>query len=231
MEIKNTLFKKATMKNYFSHDYNSRNDKKLVTALMKFGLEAIGAYWCIVEMLYEEGGYLLITEYERITFELRTSEDLVKFLIHDSLLFENDGVRFWSNTALERLKLRAEKSEKARTSIEARWNKPNNTNVLQTNNKRNTSKIKKNKINTTSSEVEFDLLHTLPPQDNIERNWPALVRRLEAFNVPIIESNRIILLSNYGEKGNPVWKALSIIDSSQGQIRMPVNFILSRLNA
>jgi len=217
------------MKNYFSHDYNARNDKKLVMASMKYGLEALGAYWAIIEMIYEEGGYLSITEYERITFELRTSEELVKYLIHDSLLFENDGVRFWSNTALERLKLRAEKSEKARISIEARWSKQNNTNVLQTNNKRNTSKIKKSKINTTS-EVEFNLLDTSPPDDNIERNWPALVRRLKAFNVPIIESNRIIIMSNFGEKGNPVWKALSAIDSSQGQIKLPVSFILSRLN-
>lgn len=218
------------MKNYFSHDYNSRNDKKLVTALMKFGLEAIGAYWCIVEMLYEEGGYLLITEYERITFELRTSEDLVKFLIDDSLLFENDGVRFWSNTALDRLKLRAEKSEKARSSIEARWNKPNNTNVLLTNNKRITSKEKKNKINTTS-EVEFNLLETSPPEDNIDRNWEALVRRLKAYNAPIKVTNEIIIMTNYGEKGHSIWKAFSAIDNSQGQIKMPVNFILSRLNA
>jgi len=218
------------MKNYFSHDYNARNDKKLVMASMKYGLEALGAYWCIIEMLNEEGGYLSITEYERITFELRTTEELVKYLIHDSLLFENDGVRFWSNTALERLKLRAEKSEKARTSIEARWNKPNNTNVLQKNNKRNTIKIKKSKINTTSSEVEFNLLNSSPPEDNIERNWPALVRRLEAFNVPIKETNEIIVMSNYGEKGHPIWKAFSTIDNSQGQIKMPVNFILSRLN-
>jgi len=217
------------MNNYFSHDYNARNDKKLVTASMKFGLEAIGCYWCIIEMGYEEGGYLLITEYDRITFELRTSEELVKYLIHDSLLFENDGVRFWSNTAINRLKLRAEKSEKARTSIEARWNKQNNTIVLPTNNKRITSKENKKKINTTS-EVEFDLIETSPPDDNIERNWLALIRRLKTYNAPIKMTNEIILLSNYGEKGNPIWKAFNAIDSSQGQIKLPVSFILSRLN-
>jgi len=217
------------MNNYFSHDYNSRNDKKLVTISMKFGLEAIGAFWCIVEMLFEEGGYLSITEYERITFELRTSEELVKYLIHDSLLFENDGVRFWSNTAIDRLKLRAEKSEKARKSIETRWIKQKNTIVLPTNNKRITSKENKKKINTTS-EVEFDLIETSPPDDNIERNWLALIRRLKTYNAPIKMTNEIILLSNYGEKGNPIWKAFNAIDSSQGQIKLPVSFILSRLN-
>ena len=217
------------MRNYFSHDYNARNDKKLVMASMKYGLAALGAYWCIVEMLYEEGGYLSITEYERITFELRTSEELVKYLIHDSFLFENDGVRFWSNTALERLRLRIEKSDKARKSVETRWNKPNYTNVLPTNNKRITSKEKKNKINTTS-EVEFNLLETSPPEDNIDRNWQALVRRLKAYNAPIKVTNQIIELTNYGEKGHSIWKAFTIIDNSQGQIKMPVNFILSRLN-
>ena len=131
------------MKDYFSHDYNSRNDTKLVRAGMKFGLcQAIGAYWCIVEMLYEEGGYLPLTEYERITFELRCSNELITYLINDSELFENDGEMFWSNTAIERLKMRAAKSDKARKSIETRWAKKCNTNVSKTNNERNTSKEK-----------------------------------------------------------------------------------------
>jgi len=54
------------MKEYFSHDYNARNDTKLVKVFMKYQLKGIGAYWCIIEMLYEEGGYLLRSEYERI---------------------------------------------------------------------------------------------------------------------------------------------------------------------
>jgi len=135
------------MKDYFSHDYNSRNDKKLVKLSMKFDLcTSIGAYWCIVEMLYEEGGYLLLSEYERITYELRTSENIIKYLIYDSELFENDGEKFWSNTAIDRLKMRAEKSQKAKDSIEKRWNKHKNTNVLQTINDRNTSKVKESKV-------------------------------------------------------------------------------------
>lgn len=143
------------MKDYFSHDYNSRNDKKLVKAGMKFDLcTAIGAYWCIVEMLYEDGGYLLLSEYERITYELRCSNELVTYLIHESDLFVNDGERFWSETAIERLKLRASKSQKARESIENRWNKHRNTNVLQTNNDRNTSKVKESKVNNKYIEGE-----------------------------------------------------------------------------
>lgn len=137
-----------TMKDYFSHDYNARNDKKLTKLFMKHGLSGIGAYWCIIEMLYEEGGYLLRTEYERITFELRTEYELIKSVIHDFDLFIFDEEKFWSETAINRLKLRAEKSYKARQSIEKRWDKyERNTNVLQPKNERNTSKVKESKEN------------------------------------------------------------------------------------
>jgi len=132
---------------YFSHDYSSRNDKKLVTCLMNHGLEAIGAYWCIVEMLYEEGGYLPLSDFDRIIFELRTDTGLIKFLINDSNLFNHDDEKFWSESALKRLKLRSEKCEMARQNADLRWNKTSNANALPTHCQRNANKEKKSKEN------------------------------------------------------------------------------------
>jgi hypothetical protein len=135
------------MKEYFSHDYNSRNDPKLVKLQMKIGISGLGVYWCIIEMLYEEGGYLLRNEYERITFELRTDYELIKSVIDDFDLFKNDGVKFWSESALNRLNERANKSEKARQSINKRWEKyERNTNVIPTLNEGNTIKVKESKV-------------------------------------------------------------------------------------
>ena len=57
------------MNEYFSHDYNSRRDRKMIALSMKHNLEGIGAYWCILEMLYEEAGYMPIEDYERIKDE------------------------------------------------------------------------------------------------------------------------------------------------------------------
>ena len=131
---------------YFSHDYSARNDKKLVSCLMKKGLSAIGAYWCIVEMLYEEGGYLPLSDCERIIFELRTDNELLSFLIYDSNLFKNDGEKFWSQTAVDRLKLRSEKSELARQSADFRWNNKRNANACETHDERNANKVKNSKL-------------------------------------------------------------------------------------
>lgn len=43
------------MKEWFKHDYGSRNDMKLSILRSKHGLSGIGAYWCLVELLHEEG--------------------------------------------------------------------------------------------------------------------------------------------------------------------------------
>jgi len=111
------------MNEYFSHDYNSRRDRKMIALSMKHNLEGIGAYWCILEMLYEEAGYMPIEDYERIAFELRTNIDTIKSVVEDFGLFKIEDSMFFSESALERLRQRMEKSEKARESVNKRWSK------------------------------------------------------------------------------------------------------------
>ena len=108
---------------YFSHDYDARNDPKLVALRMKMGLEAIGAYWGIVEMLYSEGGYLQHSQLEVVAFSIGAKVEDLKKIIATSL-FESNDTTFWSNSILERL---AEKDEKAgigRASATKRWKPP-----------------------------------------------------------------------------------------------------------
>lgn len=132
---------------WFSHDYNARSDRKLIRLRMKHEMEGIGVYWCIIEMLYEEGGVLKTSEYERITYELKTNIDLVKSVINDFDLFKKDTDNFWSESVLARLKIRKEKSDKARESIGYRWgnNTNENTNNIRSYNDSNTIKERKGK--------------------------------------------------------------------------------------
>jgi len=124
---------------YFSHDYNSRNDPKMVLLFMKHGVIGIGIYWCIVEMMYEQGGYLMQSECERIAFELRTDYDLVSSVIACNL-FERDEEKFWSTSVLKRLKTRKDKSIKAKESADKRWA---NANALRTESDANAIKERK----------------------------------------------------------------------------------------
>ncbi|MDD6211234.1 MAG: DUF4373 domain-containing protein [Bacteroidales bacterium] len=108
---------------YFSHDYNARSDGKLQRLRMRLGLEGLGCFWCIVEMLYEEGGYISCDEYERISFELRCDVQVVKSVAEDFGLFVRKGGWFYSVSVLKRLALRRAKSEQARKAVAVRWAK------------------------------------------------------------------------------------------------------------
>lgn len=110
---------------YFSHDYGSRNDPKLQKVLMKMGHEGKSVYWDLVEMLYEEGGYLKLAEFENYAFALRTNEDCITKLITDFGLFDKNEECFWSDSILRRLDRRDEKSKKASDNAKMRWEKAN----------------------------------------------------------------------------------------------------------
>lgn len=132
---------------YFSHDFNSRHDPKMITLQMEYQMEGIGIFWCLVEMLHEQGGYIR-TEYERIAYELRTDSNKVKWIIEQSGLFKINDDKFYSESALQRILQRDEKSKKAAKSVSYRWsNNERNTNVSETYNDGNTIKERKgNKI-------------------------------------------------------------------------------------
>lgn len=110
------------MKAYFSHDEGARNDPKLVKVLMRLGQAGKGVYWDLVEMLYEQGGYLPLAECESYAFALRTECDLILKLVNDFGLFASDGERFWSETALDRIQMRNAKTE-ARAAAGAKGGK------------------------------------------------------------------------------------------------------------
>ena len=133
---------------YFSHDYNARNDSKLISLQMKLGMEGLGIYWCLVEMLYESGGEIMLSECERIAFELRTDIKNIKSVISDFGLFKKDKKVFFSESVNYRLQIRKDKSIKARASASARWD---NANGVRTHSERNANgmliKEKKSKEN------------------------------------------------------------------------------------
>jgi hypothetical protein len=110
------------MSEYFSHDYNSREDEKIINLIADMGYEGYGIYWAIIEMLYKNKG-IMQTQYERIAFALHTDYDKVKKVIEAYQLFKNNQNNFWSESVKARLKIRKEKSETARQSAYSRWNK------------------------------------------------------------------------------------------------------------
>lgn len=113
------------MKEYFSHDYNARNDPKLLKLRQKMGWEGVGIYWAIIEMLNEQDGYLKLSECDCIAFALQAHIERITSIISDFELFKNDGEKFWSESVLKRISSRVEKSGKAANSAQIRWKNAN----------------------------------------------------------------------------------------------------------
>lgn len=106
---------------YFQHDYNARNDPKIQRVLMEHGAAGIGIFWCVVEMLYEQGGYMPLNDCKSIAFALHEECKTVQSIINDYDLFCNDGEVFWSQSAIDRLDKRKGIAEKRKSAAEARW--------------------------------------------------------------------------------------------------------------
>jgi len=97
---------------YFSHDFGARNDPKLQDVQIQMGMEGIGIYWCVVEMLYEQGGYLPVSALRGMAFSMHVDEAKVTSIIEDFGLFSKteDGL-FYSSSALARIEKKRRVSE------------------------------------------------------------------------------------------------------------------------
>lgn len=160
------------IKNYFSHDFGARNDKKLEKVRFKLGLEGVGLYWCIIECLYENDGYLsLEDDIDLLAYQLRVDKNLIVDLIENYDLFKKNKNKFYSQSVLNRLEEIESKSRKNRENALKRWNK-NDTNEMQTESNSNATALQpqcyiKEKIIKENKRKDNNILLTTTEDNNI----------------------------------------------------------------
>lgn len=95
---------------YLTHDLGARNDPKLIELQMEMGGTGLAIWWCLVEMLWENDGYIPFNP-KAIAYSLRwATEDEVRQVLTGYNLFDNDGELAWSPSALERITHRNEQT-------------------------------------------------------------------------------------------------------------------------
>lgn len=147
---------------YFSHDSNARNDDKILALRMKHGWEGYGLYWALIERMREAANYACVRDYNVVAYDLRTDAAKIKSIIEDFGLFSfeaDESGRKWVYSESLRRRMSAVdeqaemRSEAARKAVVTRWEREGkygrNTDVIRTNNGRNTDEYEenKNKIN------------------------------------------------------------------------------------
>ena len=106
---------------------------------MNLGMEGIGLYWCLIECLYENGGYLDLKEVDLLAFEFRVDKKIIEDLIDNYDLFKKNKKSFYSKSVLKRLEKINEISNKNRENVRKRWQKEKETSDEQTFNESNTT--------------------------------------------------------------------------------------------
>jgi hypothetical protein len=113
---------KAT--NWFKHDFNARNDEKLLLLSYDFGFEIKGLFWDIVEKMYESGdGSFNFTDLKLMAKLNQTSFEKVELMfltIVETGLFFEENDKYFSLNVLQQIetktKHKSEVAEKRRLS-------------------------------------------------------------------------------------------------------------------
>ena len=117
---------------YFSHDYNARNDTKVLFLRMQLGMEGYGIYWYLIESLAESGGTLPLQLIPVLAMQMHTTEAKVNAVVNAFGLFEITDDLFFSirlNEHLEKVnQIKISASERGKLSA----NKRKSTKIQQT---------------------------------------------------------------------------------------------------
>ncbi len=109
---------------YFSHDYNARNDTKVLFLRMQLGMEGYGIYWYLIESLAESGGTLPLQLIPVLAMQMHTTEAKVKAVVNGFNLFEIIDEQFFSirlNEHLEKVnQIKLSASERGKLSAQKR---------------------------------------------------------------------------------------------------------------
>lgn len=131
---------------YFSHDYNARNDTKVLFLRMQLGMEGYGIYWFLIESLAESGGILPFQLIPVLAMQMHTTEAKVKAVVSGFNLFEITDEHFFSlrlNDHLEKVnQIKLNASMRGKLSAEKRKSTKIQQTVKQTVEQRKGKEIK-----------------------------------------------------------------------------------------
>lgn len=150
---------------YFSHDYNARDDEKIMNMLSEMWLEWYWLYWTLIEVLAQNKWKINLDSTKWLWYKLRCDNKLITQLLYsyDLFVIDEENWIFYNKRLLEHFEKRDKdkerKSEAGKKWMAKRWGKDNsviteNNTVITNDNKGKESKVKENKVNIKKKEFE-----------------------------------------------------------------------------
>ena len=209
---------------YFSHDYNSRNDTKILFLRMQLGMEGYGIYWYLIESLAESGGTLPLQLIPVLAMQMHTTEAKVNAVVNAFSLFEITDDLFFSirlNEHLEKVnQIKLSASQRGKLSAEKRKSTKIQQSVEHTVEQRKGKERKVNKTIITNS-FSKDFL-------NDWKIWIDFKKTNFKFTYKTIESeqiafNRLYKISNENQSTAREIINVSIANGYKGLFELKTN--------
>ena len=109
------------MQPYFSHDIFTRENLKIKRLVATHKMEGYGVFWAVVEFLHNNNNKLLLSEIDIIAADLGVDVKLVESVVKNFKLFSIRNKVISSSRVAQNIKLKNEKSEKAKKAAMQRW--------------------------------------------------------------------------------------------------------------
>lgn len=110
---------------YFSHDYNARNDEKILELRSEFGAEGYGIFWMLVETMAEnENSGIKASLLGGLSLGFGVAKDRLNLVIAKCLelkLFHEDDGYYFSNRLLSHKEYRKTLSQNGKKGADLRW--------------------------------------------------------------------------------------------------------------
>ena len=203
---------------YFSHDYNSRNDTKILFLRMQLGMEGYGIYWYLIESLAESGGTLPLQLIPVLAMQMHTTEAKVNAVVNAFSLFDIVEEQFFSirlNEHLDKVnQLRLSASARGKLSAEKRKSTKNQLPVQQSVQQSVQLSVEQRK---GKERKENKTIITNSFSEDFLKDWNAWINYKKTnhkFTYKTIESEQIAFNHLYKISGENQNAALEIINIS-----------------
>lgn len=211
--------------NYFSHDNNMRNDRKILALRAKYGHVGYSIWNMFLEMLTESDNFeIMLDEQEFLLLsgdfqlDVENLKEVVEFMVSIRLLQKNENIYF-SNNLKERLDQVIKLRDKKRDWASKRWIKKSKTDLSTSKTelypsetmqmKVKESKVNKSKVNNTSSNElvqttsadpvnkVFNILYKVNPMINFGNKTQ---RKITEELIKQLGEDKVIKMTEYATK-------------------------------
>jgi hypothetical protein len=203
---------------YFEHDYNARNDMRILRLRERFGWEGYGLWWAFLEVMREQANAMVkYSDCNTIAMQLQCIRnanamptqcerikltDLVDFCLEEGLLVRENGFIFSKRMQRDFLHMK-ERSENASKSANKRWSK--DANAMRSHSERNAKEDSIVEYSIPHPGKDVGILRTSLPSQNGHGTTPASPA---ASSGPVPKKNKTVGMK-YDEHNELVYRMIN----------------------